>query len=93
MSDVSQHAASRMHQRGVPPIVVEWLGQFGEEAFDGHGGIVRYFSRRSRRRLERQLGHRFVAENQKYLDRYIVESAVDGRVITAGVRHKPINRR
>jgi hypothetical protein len=93
VSMFTQHAASRMRQRSVPPIVIEWLEEFGDEQFDGHGGVVTYFSRQSKRRLEQRFGRRFVAENARYLDRYAVRSAADGAVVTVGVLTKPIRRR
>ena len=93
MTRLSRHATIRASQRAVPPIVREWLEQFGEEEFDGRGGVIRYFSHQSRRKLERIVGRRFVAENQKYLNRYLVESAKDGAVITTGIRIKPIRHR
>jgi hypothetical protein len=87
------HAESRMRHRGIPPVVIDWLDEFGEERFDGRGGVVCYFSRESKRRLERMLGRRFVAENARYLDRYLVRSATDGAIITVGILTKPIRRR
>jgi hypothetical protein len=83
----------RSVQRNVPPIVIEWLRIYGVEEFDGHGGVIRYFSRRSRRRLEREVGQRFVCEVGRYLDRYLVESAADGTIITMGIRLKPVRHR
>jgi hypothetical protein len=90
---LTRHAAVRRSQRSIPPIVIEWLHQFGEEAFDGRGGVVRYFSHKSRRQLEHYAGRHFVAESQKYLNRYVVENASDGTLITAGIRYEPIRRR
>lgn len=93
MTSLSRHAISRRQKRGIPPIILDWLEQYGEERFDGHGGVIRYFGRDSRRRMEKVLGRRFVTENQKYLDHYLVESASDGTIITMGVRFKRICRR
>jgi hypothetical protein len=93
MTCLSQHAISRRQKRGIPPIIIDWLEQYGEEHFDGHGGVIRYFGHDSRRRMEKVLGRRFVAENQKYLDHYLVESASDGTIITMGMRFKRISRR
>jgi hypothetical protein len=90
---MSHHAIARSQKRAVPPIVVDWLEQYGEEQFDGHGGIILYFSHYSRRRMEKDFGRKFVAENKKYLDRYLVESASDGTIVTIGVRSKRISRR
>lgn len=92
-SVLTRHAAVRMRQRNVPPIVIDWLEEFGDEQFDGRGGVVTYFSRQSKRRLEQRYGRRFVAENARYLGGYIVRSATDGAVITVGLRTKHIRRR
>jgi hypothetical protein len=93
MTPLSRHATIRARQRTVPPIIREWLEQFGEEEFDGRGGVIRYCSGQSRHKLERVVGRRFVAENQKYLNRYLVESANDGAVITTVIRIKSIRHR
>jgi hypothetical protein len=90
---LTRHGATRMQQRAIPPIVADWLNEFGEEQFDGHGGVVRYFSRASKRRLEQAIGRRFVRQNARYLDRYLVLSTADGAVITAGVLTRSIHRR
>ena len=31
---VTKHAAIRMKQRGIPPVIIDWLQQFGAEEFD-----------------------------------------------------------
>lgn len=46
---MTTHAAIRSQQRGIPPLIMEWLDQFGEEYYDGHGAIIRRFTRTSRR--------------------------------------------
>ncbi len=40
---VTRHAQVRMQQRGVPPLILEWLLKYGAIEHDGHGGHVRYF--------------------------------------------------
>jgi hypothetical protein len=87
------HAAVRAQQRGLPPLIDQWLDQFGEEAYDDHGGIVRYFSHGSRRALERTFGRAAVRKLAEYLDAYKVEDSHDGRPITTGHRFKRINRK
>lgn len=49
----SSHAAARAQQRCIPPLVDQWLDQFGEEKHDGQGGVLLYFSRASIRAMER----------------------------------------
>ena len=80
----STHASIRAQQRCIPPIVLEWLTEYGDETHDGHGAIKIYFSHKSIRAMERKLGRRFVRENKKYLKAYRVDSLKDGRTITCG---------
>ena len=87
------HAAIRAQQRGIPPLVEQWLDEFGEERFDGRGGVVRYFSRRSRRQLERACGRAIVARLSEFLDCYKVEATDDGTTITLAHRTQKVFRR
>jgi len=73
--------------------VQQWLDDFGEEQFDGRGGIVRYFSRRSKRELERTCGRTIVARLAEFLDCYKVEATNDGSTITLGHRTRRVVRR
>jgi hypothetical protein len=38
--NITYHAATRSQQRCVPPLIMQWLDQFGEEQYDGHGAII-----------------------------------------------------
>ena len=80
---MTTHAAIRSQQRGIPPLIVQWLDQFGEELYDGHGAIIRYFSRASRRAMEREFGSHPVKKMSEFLNAYKVENH-DGTVITTG---------
>ena len=79
----SKHAQVRAQQRAIPPIVDRLLDEFGEERYDGRGGIQVFFSRRSIRKMEQALGHRPVTLLNRYLNAYKVEST-DGTTITKG---------
>jgi hypothetical protein len=81
------HASLRAQQRGVPPLVMNWLLDYGEETFDGEGGVVRYLTPRSIHNLIREVGHTPVKRLSEYLRCYLVESSRDGAVITVGKRH------
>lgn len=87
------HAAARAQQRCIPPLVVQWLDQFGDEQYDGHGGVLRFFSRASIRAMEKVFGRAPVRKLAEYLDVYKVESSHDGSVITIGHRVKHIKRK
>ncbi|SET06189.1 hypothetical protein SAMN05216412_10313 [Nitrosospira multiformis] len=89
----SSHAAVRAQQRCIPPLIEQWLDQFGEEKYDGNGGILLYFSRASIRAMERAFGRAPVRKMTEYLDAYKVESSHDGRVLTIGHRTKRLKCR
>lgn len=83
----SQHARVRAQQRGIPPLVTNWLLDYGEEQYDGHGAVIRYFSSVSVRRLERDIGQMPVRRMAEYLRCYLVQSSGNGAVITVGKRY------
>jgi len=89
----TRHAIRRAQQRGIPPLVEQWLDDYGDQQFDGRGGVIRYFSRRSRRALERQNGRAVVARLAEYLDCYKVEATDDASTITVGHRTGRMFRR
>ena len=89
-TDLTKHAATRMQQRGVPPVIIDWLQEFGAEEHDKHGGVIRYFDKAAKRRLEQSIGRPVVRRMQDLLDAYLVEA--DGRVVTVGHRHARIRR-
>ena len=80
----SAHSTQRMQQRCIPPVVDQWLDRYGEEEYDGHGGVRIYFSRASIRQMERELGRHFVRQNSKYLRAYCVDSSRNPITITTG---------
>lgn len=87
-TNFTEHAALRQQQRGIPPLVTDWLITYGVEQFDGHGGIVRYFSKQCIRRLERELGREPIARMSEFLRCYLVQSSKDGAIITVGKRYQ-----
>lgn len=87
------HALIRSAQRGLPPFVSILLDEYGHNQYDGHGAIVRYFDKQSRRRMERALGKEPVRRFSDWLDAYKVISCADGATITLGHRYRRIPRR
>ena len=88
---MSKHAGIRCQQRSIPPLIIDWLVQFGVESYDGHGAIVRHFDRAGLRRLASYAGASIVSRLSEWLDAYIVTCG--GTVITAGHRYKKVRRR
>lgn len=90
----SHHARQRAQQRGIPPLVSHWLLEYGEEVFDGRGGVIRYFSANGIRKMESEIGKAQIKRWAEFLRCYLVESIDDGNIITVGKRypHKHIWR-
>ena len=83
----TRHAQTRAQQRGIPPLVHNWLMDYGQEQFDGHGATIRYFTRESIRRLEREQGCVAVKRMSEFLRCYLVQDSKNGAVITLGKRY------
>ena len=86
-AQLSRHAATRMQQRSLPPLVLQWLEDYGAERYDGHGGVIRFFDKRARRALERSVGREPGRRMQDWLDAYVV-LAHDGTTVTVGRRYR-----
>lgn len=89
---MTRHATTRIKQRGIPSLIDQWLDQFGEEQYDGNGGVIRFFSHASIRSMEHSFGRAPVRKLAEYFHAYKVESSHDGCVITIGHRTKHIKR-
>lgn len=88
-ADLTAHAATRVQQRALPPLVLDWLHTYGHEHHDGRGATVLFFNKTARRRLERGVGREPVRRMKQWLNAYAVVSD-DGQVVTAGHRFKRI---
>lgn len=88
---LSQHAATRLQQRGLPPIVIDLLARFGASE-RANGAEKIFFNKRSMKNLRHHFGGvRSLRVLEPWLGAYAV-IADDGSVITAGHRQKRINR-
>lgn len=86
----TRHADIRMQQRGIPPLIKDWLLLYGQEAYDHRGGVIRYFDKKSLKRLRCEIGSRPVCRMAEFMDAYLVER--EGAVITVGHRFKRVFR-
>lgn len=80
-----------MQQRGIPPLILTWLLQFGKLRYDHRGGVVYYFDKRARRTLEREVGRKVVSRLSDYLDSYAVSTTGNDTLVTVGHRYKRFN--
>ena len=88
---VTEHARIRMQQRGVPPLIVDWLLQYGASQYDGHGGQIYFFDKRAKRRIGRDGGEVVLRRLHELFDSYAVVSR-GGDVVTVGHRYKRTKR-
>lgn len=89
---ISKHATIRAQQRGITPMVQNYLLEYGAEIYDGHGGIKRCFDKHSIRCIEKCLGRDQVRRIANFQDVYLIESSHDGTIITVGHRTKRMRR-
>ena len=89
----THHALARARQRGIPPLIEQWLDTYGQEDYDGNGARRVFFSKASIRRMERDFGRAPVQKLSEWLDVYKVEDSSSGWVITIGHRHRHLRRR
>jgi hypothetical protein len=76
-----------MQQRCIPPLIVEWLHQYGSVVHT-HGAKKLYFDKNARKRLARDAGEQVVRRLNRLLDTYLVVSG--DTVITAAHRFERI---
>ena len=88
----TKHAEVRAQQRGIPPMVDQLLDLYGQEEYDGRGGVVLYLSKHSIRSMERDLGRRPVSRLAEWFDAYKVKTT-DGQTITVGHRTHRVRRK
>jgi hypothetical protein len=90
---LTEHATKRLKQRGIPPLIRNWLLDYGEANYDGKGAVIRYFTKSSVREMERDFGREPIRRLSEFLRCYLVQS-IDGAIVTIGKRHQnsKINR-
>lgn len=91
MENLTQHAVSRMQQRGIKAHTIEMLFRCGAKEYDHRGGTILYFDKQARQRLRHQYGAEQIKQTKGQLDTYAV-IAKDGSIVTVGHRTKRINR-
>jgi hypothetical protein len=84
---LTEHAAVRSQQRGIPRIVLDLLLQFGCHEYDHAGAEIIYFDRRSKKSVMSYTGG-LISRLSDHLDSYAV--LVGGTVVTVGTRYKRI---
>ena len=94
----TKHSKKRAQQRCIPHIVQEWLEKYGDIEYGspesyGYGVLIRFFSQRSRKKMERYYGKQFINKNQELLKYYRIEDSRTGAIITTGILKKRVLRK
>lgn len=87
---MTTHAADRIKSRKIPIKIIELVHCFGAKAYDHHGGIIRFLDKKAMKRLRVEGAITEIQLATQYRDVYLIESANDHSLITAGYRHKRI---
>lgn len=88
---LTDHAAVRLQQRGIPPWFLHLLIEHGKTTHDGHGAILKSISKASRQRLRQVLTRQDYARAERYFGVYAVVSADDAIVTAAHRTHKRLH--
>lgn len=83
LDNLTEHAMEQARRRGISPIHVQLLYQYGAEKFDNHGCIIRYFNKNNFKRLLGNDYEKYKDIMQDHLNIYLVES-LTGLIITVG---------
>lgn len=89
MLTMTQHARTRLQQRGIPQAALENLLDFGSEVHDHRGCRIVYFDRHARAQLRAACGKNTYKRLETYLDAYAVVGD-SGEVVTVGHRTRHI---
>jgi hypothetical protein len=85
---LTEHAAVRMQQRGIPNWYLGLLVEHGKTTHDGHGAVLKSVSKSTRQRLRTVLSPREYAQAERYFSVYAVLSGDQAVITTAHRTHR-----
>jgi len=88
---LTKHARTRLQQRAIPPLIIEWLCKYGCRLKGMNGTTVCFFDRESRRSLASEVGQVVVRRLADLMDTYLVMSG--DSIVTIGHRYKPLRHK
>lgn len=88
--NMTRHASIRGRQRGIPPMMIDLLLQFGKSEAAGGGATKLFFDRQTRKQVAVYAGQ-FASMLDDHLDFYAVLGP-DMQVITVGHRLDRVKR-
>jgi hypothetical protein len=90
MATMTKHAADRQRQRAIPPLVIDWLEQFGAVEHQACAELL-YFDRRALKRLSSYTGG--LSDQFEVLRNAYLVRGTNGHIMTVGYRTRRINRK
>lgn len=88
---MTNHAAVRKQQRGIPESVLECLMEFGKISHDNRGGEVLSFDKRAKQRCLTVMGKEMFRKLDGHFGVYAVRGP-EGEIVTVGHRCKKMHR-
>jgi hypothetical protein len=85
---LTEHAAVRMQERGIPGWYLRLLVEHGKTTHDGHGAVLKSVSKSTRQRLRNVLSRREYARAERYFGVYAVVAPGQAVVTTAHRTHR-----
>ena len=89
--NMTKHAQSRLQQRTIPPLIIDWLCRYGCRLKGVNGTTVCFFDKESRRHLASEVGHVVVRRLSDMMDTYLVISG--DSIVNVGHRYKPLRHK
>lgn len=86
--EMTRHASIRQQQRSIPPMIIEFLINYGVCEQAGDGTSKHYFDKQSKRRLKAYVGQ-LSGLIEEYLNCYAVVCP-EGRIVTVAYRTERI---
>ncbi len=83
----TKHSMLRAQQRGIPPLIKDWLNDYGKELHDGNGAIIKFFTNDSIRKMERDFGREPLRRLSEFFRCYMVLGS-NGEIVTVGKRYQ-----
>ena len=83
----TKHAELRSCQRSIPPLITDLLKLYGDVKYTGRKGRLKFFSKKSKQKMCRDLGAPVVDQLSRFFNIYLVES-IDGSIVTIARRNK-----
>lgn len=88
---LTDHAAARMQQRGIPSWYLRLLVEHGKTTHDGHGAVLKSISKSARQKLRSVLSRKEYADAERYFGVYAVVSRDRGVVTAAHRTHRRLH--